>query len=51
MQEFLKLTLEKKKRGELTSAELNKIRETISPMLNDQQKNYLNELLHKVEDV
>ena len=49
--DFVKLTIEKKKRGELTDNELNSLRNTISPMLNNAQKDNLEKLLQMVRDV
>lgn len=49
--DFVKLTIEKKKRGELTDNELNSLKNTISPMLNNVQKDNLEKLLQMVRDV
>ena len=38
MNEFIRLTNEKKQRGELDDSELEKLKNTISPMLNNEQK-------------
>jgi hypothetical protein len=51
MSEFIKLTLEKKKRGELSDSELENIKSTISPMLNLEQKESLEKLLDMVKNV
>lgn len=49
--DFVRLTIEKKKRGELTDKELITLKNTISPMLNNEQKNNLEKLLQMVRDV
>jgi len=49
--EFIKLTLEKKKKGELTDLELNNIKSTILPFLNQEQKENLNKILDMVRNV
>lgn len=51
MHEFIKLTLEKKKNGELGKSEIESIRQTIYPHLSNEQKMALNNLLNMVEDV
>jgi len=51
MNEFIRLTNEKKQRGELDDSELEKLKNTISPMLNNEQKNNLDKLLKMVKDV
>lgn len=51
MNEFIKLTLEKKKNGELGKSEIESIRQTIYPYLSNEQKMALNNLLNMVEDV
>ena len=51
MKEFLKLTLEKKKRGELGVEELDKLKNLLSPMLNSEQKSNLNEILELIQNV
>lgn len=51
MKNFLKLTIEKKKKGELKKEELEAVKNTLSPMLNDEQRGMLNELLLMVENV
>ena len=48
MGEFLRLTIEKKKRGELKKEELQTIKQTIYPYLNDEQKQNLNQVKMKV---
>lgn len=49
--DFIKMTIEKKKRGELTDKELNNLKNTISPMLNNEQKETLERLLQMVRNV
>ena len=51
MSEFIKITLEKKKKGELTSGELNNLKTTILPFLNSEQKENLDKILQMVENV
>lgn len=49
--EFMKLTLEKKRKGELSDSELEKLKNTIEPMLNAEQKKSLESLLKMVKNV
>ena len=51
MSEFLRLTLEKKRKGELRLEELEKIKNTLYPMLNEEQKSKLNQILEMVKNV
>lgn len=51
MNEFLKLTMEKKKKGALTDSELNNIKSTILPFLNEEQKSNLEKVLNLVRNV
>lgn len=51
MNEFLKLTYEKKKKGELNETEINSLKQTIMPFLNDEQKNNLDRLMNMVGNV
>ncbi|MGN0960851.1 MAG: hypothetical protein ACI4PF_01475 [Christensenellales bacterium] len=51
MSEFLKLTLKKKKNGELKASDLERVKNTLSPMLNEEQKNNLNQILEMVKNV
>ncbi len=51
MNEFIRVTIEKKKNGELNSNELENLKKTIVPYLNDAQKNELNRLLQLVQNV
>ena len=49
--DFVKLTMEKKKRGELSEKELISLQNTIAPMLNNEQKESLEKLLQMVRNV
>lgn len=51
MSEFVRLTIEKKKNGELTNSELNNIKNTILPFLNNDQKLMLEKVLNMVDHV
>ena len=51
MSEFLKLTLEKKRRGELKKDELQSIKQTIYPYLDNEQKQNLDNLINMVDNV
>ena len=51
MQEFIKLTLEKKKRGELSSSEINNLKNMLLPYLNEEQRKNLERLLNVVNNV
>jgi len=51
MQEFIKLTIEKKNNGELSQDELSNIKNTILPFLNEEQKQSLEKILKVVENV
>lgn len=51
MSEFLKLTMEKKSRGELDRKSIETLKNTLSPMLNAEQKNSLNKILEMIENV
>lgn len=51
MNEFIKLTIEKKKKGELKKEELDSIKDTIIPFLNGEQKIMLNKLMNMVDNV
>lgn len=50
MNEFMKLTLEKKKKGVLTEKELESLKSTIVPFLNDEQKLNLEKILTMVRN-
>jgi len=49
LNEFIKLTIEKKKKGELNNQELQKIKSTIVPFLSQEQKSKLDEIIELVE--
>ena len=49
--EFVRLTIEKKRKGELTDFELEKLKSTITPMLNDEQIKTLENLMQMVKNV
>ena len=49
--EFMKLTNEKKKKGELNESEMNSLKQTISPFLNDEQKNNLDKIMNVINNV
>ena len=51
MNEFIKLTIEKKKKGELKKEELDSIKDTIEPYLSIEQKIMLNKLMNMVDNV
>ena len=51
MNEFMRLTLEKKRKGELDSRELNNVKNTILPFLNNEQKTHLEKIINMVENV
>ena len=51
LNEFLKLTMEKKRKGELTEVELEKLKRAIEPMLSSEQKQSLENILQMVRNV
>ena len=51
MKEFMRLTLEKKKNGNLSDKELENIKNTILPFLNNEQKDNLEKLIKMVKNV
>ena len=51
MKEFLKITLEKKKQGQLSDSELSVLKNSILPYLNESQKQSLNSILEIVKNV
>lgn len=51
MQEFLKLTMNQKSKGGLKDAELDGIKNTLYPYLNDEQKSSLNSIINMVKNV
>lgn len=51
MKEFLKLTIERKKQGSLSNGELETLKSTILPCLDEKQKNTLENLLEMIKNV
>ena len=51
LNEVLKLTLEKKKKGDLGEGELSRLKETLAPYLNTEQKESLNKIIEMVKNV
>ena len=51
MKEFLKMTIERKKQGNLSESELEILKSTILPYLNDKQKESLERILEIVRNV
>lgn len=51
MNEFLKLTIEKKKNGQLKDDELNELSKSILPFLDEDQKKNLGKILNVVRNV
>ncbi len=51
MKEFLKMTIERKKQGNLSESELEILKSTILPYLNDKQKESLEKILEIVRNV
>ena len=51
MSEFIKLTVEKKKKGELTDNDLATLKQTIMPLLNREQQMNLDKILELVKNV
>lgn len=51
MKEFLKLTLEKKRRNELSPEMMSNLKNILYPMLTEEQKRNLNTILEMVENV
>jgi hypothetical protein len=51
LSEFMKLTIDKKKKGVLDENELNTIKSTIEPFLNNEQKSNLDKILNMVRNV
>ena len=49
--EFIRLTLEKKSRGELKDKDLENMKSTIEPFLDIEQKNKLNQIIDMVRNV
>lgn len=51
LQEFMRMTIEKKRRGELTNSELENIKNTMLPYLNENQKNSLAKMMEMIKNV
>lgn len=51
MSEFIRMTADKKKRGELSAEEIENIKKTISPYLSDEQKINLEKVLNVINYV
>ena len=51
MKEFVRLTTEKKRNGELGRGELSNIKNTIMPYLDEKQKSKLNSIIDMVDNV
>lgn len=51
LKEFIKLTIEKKSKGELTEKDIIQMKSTIEPFLNSEQKQKLNDLIQMVKNV
>lgn len=51
MSEFMKLTYEKKKKGELNKGELDSIKKSIRPYLNEEQNAHLEKIMNMVDNV
>ena len=49
MDEFIKISLERKKKGELSDTYFENIKSTLFPYLSEDQKNYYNELVDKIK--
>lgn len=49
--EFIKMTIERKKQGNLDTQEMVRIRSTIEPFLNEQQKQNLNKVFELIDNV
>ena len=49
MQEFLKVSMEKKKNGGFSAGEIENIKSTLSPFLNSEQKKNLESLINMVK--
>ena len=49
--EFIRLTIEKKKRGELNPSDLETLKNTLAPMLNSKQKDSLDKIIELVKNV
>lgn len=49
MNEFIKVSLERKKRGELSDSYFENIKNTLFPYLTEEQKTYYNNLVDKIK--
>ena len=51
LKEFMKMTIDKKRRGELSDSELGNIKNTMLPYLNANQKNSLEKMMDIIKNV
>ena len=51
LKEFLKMTLERKKQGNLKNSELENIKQTVTPYLDNNQRQSLEKLLDMIKNV
>lgn len=51
MKEFVKMTIERKKQGNLSNAELENLKNTIVPYLNESQKETMGKILELIKNV
>ena len=51
MNEFVKMTIERKKRGELKEQEIAQLKNTLAQYLSEEQKNNLDRILNMVNNV
>lgn len=49
LDEFLKLSIERKRKGELTDEYFQNLKNTLSPYLTDEQKDYYDNLVDKIK--
>lgn len=50
VQEFLSMAKQQKSSGQLNKQNLDQISNTLSPFLNNQQKEFLDTLIHKIDE-
>ncbi len=50
VQEFLSMAKQQKNSGQLNKQNLDQISSTLSPFLNNQQKEFLDTLIHKIDE-
>lgn len=50
VQEFLSMAKQQKSSGQLNKQNLDQISSTLSPFLNNQQKEFLDTLIHKIDE-